>query len=244
MAGQQGVHPPAADAPDDPVHPGRVRRPGGGAAHVFTFPNDLGVVVNGMGKFAALLAVAFVAGCVGQESRRGAWKMLLPRRDGRSSFLAAKVLVCLVAAGLWAALVIASGLVTATVYGSLLGVGSWSHEGELSIVLARLAAVGLTLLAYGATAFLAAVLLRSSYSAMFFAFIALKVLDFQAPAGAAAMFVPAAQLRNFEARLTGFPDVLGCDAFESLIAVVVYAAACFAVACCVFRFQEFSGNTG
>ena len=52
------------------------------ARRVFTFPNDLAIVVSGMGKLSALLAVTFVAGCVGEEYRRGTWKMLLPRRAG------------------------------------------------------------------------------------------------------------------------------------------------------------------
>ena len=151
------------------------------ARRVFSFPNDLAIVVVGMGRLSGLLAVTFVAGCVGEEYRRGTWKMLLPRRDARGSFLAAKGLICLAGATFWAMVTLASGLAAATLYGSILGIGFWSPENELPTVLARLASVGLDVLVYGSTAFAAAVLLRSSYSAMFFAFITLKVLDFAAP---------------------------------------------------------------
>jgi ABC-type transport system involved in multi-copper enzyme maturation permease subunit len=215
------------------------------ARRVFTFPNDLAIVVGGMGKLCALLAATFVAGCVGEEYRRGTWKMLLPRRAGRGGFLVAKGLICFVALAMWSAATLLSGLAIASFYGLVLGVGPWSPDGELSVVLARLASVGLEALVYGSTAFLAAVLLRSSYSAIFFGLITLKVLDFASPRlGSVAQFIPVAHLRNLEARLTDWPATLPCGAYESLVAIAVYSAICFAVAVVVFRVQEFSGTAG
>ena len=146
---------------------------------------------------------------------------------------------------MWSVATILSGLAIASLYGLVLGVSPRSPDGELAVVLARLASVELEALVYGATAFLAAVLLRSSYSAVFFGLIVLKVLDFASPRlGAVARFIPVAHLRNVEARLTDWPATLPCGVYESLVAIAVYSAICFAVAVAVFRVQEFSGTAG
>lgn len=213
------------------------------AERVLAFPNSLGVVVGGMTKLSALLAVTFVAGNLGEEYAKNRWKESLPRRPGRAGFLLAKALMGGVALLLWTVGTVACGLLVAVTLSQLVGVPASAPRPEVAATLGRLAASTCEALLYGATAFVAAVLMRSSFSAVFFGLVPLKVLDYVAPRlGAAQALLPVVHLRNLEARLTDWPAPLACGTGVSLLALFIYAASCLIVAIGVFQRQEFGGD--
>ena len=217
------------------------------------WPHILEHALNVLQFFGRVTAIALTASIVGSEYGLDTWKMVLPRRPGRSGFFWSKLGMSLIAVVVGIAVVVASFVIPSSLTSLLLGIEPAGGV-ELGVVGARYAAFFLEAFFYVAVTVFAAVVTRSTFGGIL---LGLGVMFFQDIVAYAhpliALTLPAVHLRNLQALLSGDAQLLEQVqmVFEDEVSLgtsaavwLLYVSTLLAAAFTLFRRRDLAGGTG